>query len=243
MTKRIQLQPAYVLHRRVYRESSLLLELFSQDHGRFSAVAKGVRKKNGTAGLLQAFTPLLISCSGKGELQLLTHAEPNGEIKKLSADSLYAGFYLNELLMCLTEKWDAHAGLFQAYANSIDDLASSLQQQTLRRFEKYLLEEIGYGLMPSNPRATFVAENYYRFIPEQGFQLSTMGDDVNTKTNIFLGKNLLAIASEDWENIDALQDAKRLTRLALSPLLGARPIYSRSLFLQPDLGKRGVDEE
>lgn len=237
--KRVLLQPAYVLHRRLYRETSFLVELFTPEYGRISVVARGVRKlRSSSAGLLQAFVPILVSFSGKGELMALTDIEANGEAKHLHGDCLFAGFYLNELLMCLLEKWDAHPSLFELYAHTLNALQThQLEQRTLRLFEKYLLEELGYGVLPKEDSAlqnSIQADKFYRFVPEQGFVVSELGDAVQSKSSIFSGKSLLAIAKEEWSDEASLQDAKRLTRLLLAPLLGARPIYSRQLFIQPE---------
>ena len=237
--KRVLLQPAYVLHRRSYRETSFLVELFTPEHGRLTVVAKGVRKaRSALPGLLQPFIPLLVSWSGKGELMALSHIEAHGEVKRLHADCLFAGFYLNELLMYLLEKWDAHPALYIAYEKTIVGLQTErLEQKTLRSFEKYLLEELGYGMLPKSDISlhnTFLPDHYYRFIPEQGFVLSERGDQSQSKSNIFSGQSLISIAKEDWQKEETLQDAKRLTRFVLTPLLGSRPIYSRRLFMQPD---------
>ena len=172
--KQVLLQPAYVLHRRSYRESSFLVELFTPEHGRLTVVARGVRKpRSATPGLLQPFIPLLVSWSGRGELMTLTQVEANGDVKHLQGECLFAGFYLNELLMCLLQKWDAHALLYTIYEKAVTALqAPILEQKTLRSFEKVLLEELGYGLLPKSDISlhnTFVADRFYRFVPEQGF--------------------------------------------------------------------------
>lgn len=231
--KRITLQPAFVLHRRAYRETSVLLELFTLEHGRISVMASGVRKlKSTTQGLLQPFMSLLVTCSGNGELLRLTEVELNGPITKLSGECVYAGLYLNELLSYLLEKWDAHPSLFHAYAKTLSRLVSDgLNQKTLRLFEKVLLEEIGYGLLPKDKaslESNFHPEKYYRFIPEQGFFVCN--EEVTVSGNVFPGKSLLAIAAEDLQE-GVLQDAKRLMRLVLTPLLGSRSIHSRKLLI------------
>ncbi len=234
--KRVLLQPAYLLHRRAYRESSFLVELLTPEHGRMTAIAKGVRKAHSNMqGLLQPFVPLLVSWAGKGELMSLSQVEANGAAKHLRGECLFAGFYLNELLMCLLQKWDPHPHLFVAYEQTVAALQMPvLEQKTLRSFEKYLLEELGYGVLPKTENSlhnSFSQDKYYRFIPEHGFVVSDLGDLSQAKSTIFSGKSLLAIANEDWQSEEALQDAKRLTRLVLAPLLGTRPIYSRRLFL------------
>ena len=229
------LTPAYVLHRRLYRETSFLVELFSEQHGRLTVIAKGVRKaRTSTPGLLQAFMPLLVSWNGKGELKVLTQVELNGTANHLQGNCLFAGLYINELLMCLLQKWDAHHYLYRIYADTIRALQTQqLSEGILRSFEKVLLEELGYGLLPISDELlhkTFSADKYYRFTSEQGF---TICEEVNayTAANVFSGKSLIAMAKEDWREETSLRDAKRLIRYVLSPLLGARPIHSRRLFM------------
>lgn len=240
--KRVSLQPAFVLHRRAYRETSFLVELFTPEYGRLTVVAKGVRKKNSVSqGLLQPFTPLLVSWAGNGDLMSLSSVELNDEVSPLRGECLFAGFYLNELLMGLLQKWDAHPELYRAYEKTIIALKTdTLDEKVLRSFEKYLLEELGYALLPKSDVSlhnTFLPEKYYRFILDHGFVASELGALSQAKSNIFSGKNLLAIAREDWQDEEILQDAKRLMRLILVPLLGGRPIYSRRLFIQPEEGE------
>lgn len=237
MMKRVLLQPAYVLHRRSYRENSFLVELFTPEYGRLTVVARGVRKaKSSSQGLLQPFVPLLVSFAGKGELMALSHVEANGNMRHLQGECLFAGFYLNELLMSLLEKWDAHPVLYAAYEQAMTSLlADTLEQRILRSFEKTLLEELGYGLLPKSAVSlhnSFVPERFYRFIPEQGFVLCEAASESAVQGNIFSGKSLIAIAKDDWQDETCLQDAKRLIRFVLAPLLGAKPIHSRRLFVR-----------
>ena len=106
----------------------------------------------------------------------LSHVEANGVMQPLQGECLFAGFYLNELLMCLLQKWDAHPGLYAAYAKAILALQTNkLEQKTLRSFEKYFLEELGYGLLPKSDVSlhnTFSPDKFYRFVPEHGFVVS-----------------------------------------------------------------------
>jgi DNA repair protein RecO (recombination protein O) len=240
--KRESLQPAYVLHRRPYRETSFLVEIFTKEHGRVALISKGARSngKNATQGLLQPFIPLAVSWAGKGELMALSQVEACGNIVPLRGNCLFAGFYLNELLMALLEKWDPHPRLYEYYAKSLAELQSGvLHEKTLRTFEKGLLEELGYGLLPKSDFSlhnTLVADKYYRFVPEQGLVQSELGYDAQAKLNIFSGKSLLAIAEEDWQEEETLRDAKRLSRLILMPLLGARTTHSRQLFMPLEEG-------
>jgi DNA repair protein RecO (recombination protein O) len=187
---------------------------------------------------LQPFVPLLVSWSGQGELMILVHAEANGQMQRLTGECLFAGLYLNELLMCLLHKWDAHPGQFSIYEEAIKALqVGVLEQKILRIFEKYLLEELGYGLLPKSNQSLhnmYLADKCYRFIPEQGFVLDELSDlfKINPLSNVFSGKSLLAIAREDWQDQECLRDAKRLTRFMLAPLLGSKELFSRQLFIQ-----------
>jgi DNA repair protein RecO (recombination protein O) len=236
--KPVLLQPVFVLHRRAYRETSFLIEVFSHEHGRLSLIAKGVRKsRSSLQGLLQPFIPLSISWSGRNELVTLTHAELHAESIPLAGESLYAGFYLNELISILLPKWDPHPNLFECYSRTLDLLKNTpLQEATLRSFELYLLQELGYGLLPTKKHGlseVFLTDKYYQFVPEQGFVLVQNSDEFNLGPSIFLGKNLLAIAHEDWHDKNTLSTAKRLVRCVLTPLLGNRELHSRQLFMAP----------
>lgn len=228
----VLLQPAFVLHRRPYRETSMLVDLFSLDYGRLTVIAKGVRKtKSQWAGILQPFVSLSVSWQGRGELMNLNFAESNGGIMTLAGENIYAGFYLNELLLALMQKWDPHPELFHIYAQTLDGLQQTpLQQHYLRVFELRLLKEIGYGLLPTTNSAAFVSDQYYHFSPERGFTLVKIENEFDNKPSIFAGKNLLAMLNEDWQDETVLYDTKRLVRCVLTPLLGKRPLYSRMLF-------------
>ncbi len=126
-TTRVSLQPAYVLHHRPYRDSSLLLEIFTPDHGRVGLVARGARSpKSRLYGVLQPFQPLLISWVGRGELATLSGAEANGPPQRLQGKSVISGFYINELLLRLLHRHDPHAALFDGYARTLPLLAQAV---------------------------------------------------------------------------------------------------------------------
>ena len=143
---------------------------------------------------------------------------------------LLSGFYLNELLVRLLQKHDPHPQLYTIYRHTLLELHDAeLQQKTLRLFEKKLLAELGYGLQLDQTQ--FEVGNHYRYFPEQGFVLC---DEIETepKYMIFSGENLLAIATEQFDDEATLKDAKRLMRLTLAPLLGPQPLQSRKLFME-----------
>ena len=176
----ITLQPAYVLHGRPYRDTSLLLEVLTPDYGRIGLVARGVRSaRSRLRGVLQPFRPLLMSWNGGGDLGTLTGAEAPVEEGNagagLAGGSLMSGFYLNELLLRLLHRHDPHPALFHGYGLALrklslvrDDVAL---QQALRIFEKELLQDTGYGLVLDHDVVTgqpVAADGMYRYHMEKG---------------------------------------------------------------------------
>lgn len=229
---RIDFTPAYVLHTRPFRNTSLIVDFFSQVYGRVSAVARSARgPKSRYQGQLQLFTPLLISWSGRHELKTLGAIELTGMPLQLNQKPLFCGFYCNELLMRLLHKEDPHADLFGAYHDCLHQLENGSDNQLsiiLRLFEKKLLASLGYGLSlthESKTRTPIQPDGYYHFVPQQGFLIAT-----DNTTTAFLGRELLLIAEEKLGNDAVMQSAKRLMRLALSGLLGDKPLHSREFF-------------
>lgn len=230
---RIDLTSVYVLHTRPYSNSSLIVELFSKNHGRVAAVAKSARGPTSRfKGQLQLFTPLLVSWMGQHELKTLTHAELNGMPLQLNHQSLFCGFYLNELLMKLLHKEDPHPNLFDCYHDSLCCLESSaVVAILLRRFEKRLLEELGYALplqYEAKSQVLIHAEKKYRYEHQHGFVISN--DDYDHSALIFLGQDLIAIREEKFDVESVVLSAKKLMRVVLANLLGNKPIWSRELF-------------
>jgi DNA repair protein RecO (recombination protein O) len=238
---RVALQQAYVLHTRAYRDSSLLVELFTRDHGRISMVAKGVKggaRRKTTGGsqvaLLQPFVPLLCSWSGRSGLKTSTGCEARGVAPGLSGRRLYCGLYLNELLSRLLHHYDAHEDLYDLYEESLQGLARDTAFDVLlRRFEYQLLEALGYGFdfTQEGPSGRAVsASGWYEFHAEQG--LVAAAPQPNGDMPRFSGADLLAIARSDFTTTQVGKTAKRLMRQALATHLGGKPLKSRELFLR-----------
>lgn len=170
------LRRGFVLHRRDYRNSSLLIDLFTADEGRLVCVAKGAkaspRGRSALASLLQPFQPLWLNWFGRGEVKTLGRAEAAGPSIALSGDRLYCGFYLNELLLRLTERHDAQESLFVFYQQALADLEAEPIDAVLRRFELRLLEELGYALDLSSDRdeAPVSADRCYRYQASLGLE-------------------------------------------------------------------------
>lgn len=236
MQHSITLQPAYILHARSYRDTSYLLELFTHEHGRVSAVARGARgARSRYKGLLQPFVPLLVSWYGRSELMTLSAAEPNGMPHSLNGDILLCGLYINELLMRLLHRYDSHPLLFQAYQRALLTLPKQHSQHiVLREFEKQLLGELGYALQLDRETHTGVMvhpEQSYHFDPHHGLSSCMTLREGENSYSVFSGKSLLALHKGEFEQENYLRDAKRLLRIALRRLLGDKPIKSRELFL------------
>jgi len=225
---RIDLTSVYVLHTRPFRNTSLIAELFSEAHGRISVVARSARgQKSRYQGQLQLFTPMLASWLGNHELKTLSQIELRGMAHQLNQKPLFCGFYLNELLLRVLHKEDPHPNLFQHYRNSLVQLEKNESMPVvLRLFEKKLLEELGFGLplhREAEKNTPLCEDVFYDYIPSQGFHPSMHG--------LFSGRDLLAIASENFKALSTQEAAKRLMRFALAPLLGEKPINSRELFV------------
>ena len=144
-SSRVQLASAYVLHQRPFRDSSLIVEVFARDYGRFTVFAHAARGARSRFATLQPFRALLLSWSGRGEAPQLTAAENAGANFLLPAAHLMSAFYLNELLIKLLTRHDPHPELFDRYQHTLLQLSQGAKAQTLlRQFEARLLQLIGY---------------------------------------------------------------------------------------------------
>jgi len=231
---RVNLQPGYVMHSRPYRDSSALLDVFTAEYGRISLVARGTRRQSrrgSGAALLQPFIPLLLSFSGRSELKTLVATEPAQGVFMLRGERMFSGMYMNELLVRLLHRHDAHPVLFSAYDRALKALAgSSVVDTVLRRFEMSLLDELGYKFALEVDGASGEAVHptlWYRYDP--GYGLVASGAAVDRHTTAYLGSDLLAMASGDFGGPARLA-AKRLLREALAVHLGDTPLRSRELF-------------
>ncbi len=236
----------YVLHTRPYRDTSLIVELLTEQLGRVAAVARGARKSRQRQSL-QPFIPLLISCLGKGELKTLAAVEPAGQFFAYTGRTLFSGLYVNELIMRLLPVADPYPRIFYLYA----ELLAALQQieasifdpavieELLRKFEFSLLEELGYAIVLDTEFETGepVREGrIYRYEAEQGFARvvsdAQASEGSNNTEAFFAGEELCCIAVSDYRRAATRRTAKRLIRLALRPHLGNRALKSRELFTQ-----------
>ena len=226
--RRVWLAPAYVLHQHAYRDTSRIVEVFTAEHGRLTLFARGANGAKSTLrGVLRPFQRLLLSWSGRSEACQLVSAELDGALTSLAKERLMSGFYLNELLLKLTERCDPHPEVFAAYAACIGGLAGGEPEEaSLRRFEKRLLDNLGYGLDLSRAAdgAPIFPNAYYRFAAERGAQLC-----VADAPGAVYGRSLTDLVDDRFVDARSLRDAKRVLRTALEACLDGRELKSREV--------------
>jgi DNA repair protein RecO (recombination protein O) len=223
-------QPAFVLHAWPYRETSLIVEAFTPDHGRVAMVARGAKRpRSELRGLLQAFQPLLLSWSGHAELKTLIRAEWRGGLPLVRGAALLCGFYLNELLLKLLAREDPHPRLYAAYETALTELAAGGEQAALlRRFELGLLAELGYApllVRDADTGTPLDPAQSYRYAFERGPQ--RIAEKGGGSGPIVRGATLLALADDRYPDAETAAEAKRLMREVLDHHLEQRGIESR----------------
>lgn len=222
---------AFVLHRRDYSNTSLLLEVFSTGRGRFPAIAKGARRgRDPASALLQPFQPLWLGAVGRGEVRTLTRVEPAGPPIGLAGRPLLCGFYLNELLIRLLGRDDPHDHLFAFYHAALRGLAADEDlDRVLRQFEIRLLDELGYALrldVEADGGGAVRPEGRYLLEPGQGVRRAPAEWTAGTVS----GETLLALARGERLTPHGVREARGLLRSLIEPHLGGRPLKSRELF-------------
>ncbi|MGY3038560.1 DNA repair protein RecO (recombination protein O) [Rhodanobacter sp. TND4EL1] len=218
---RIEQQPAYVLHARPYRETSLLLECLSREHGRLGVVARGVRGERARLrrAQLEPFQALSMDLLLRGEMATLTSVETVGISTRLNGDAGLAGLYLNELVVRLTGRQDPSPALFDAYALTLQRLASEPSLAwTLRRFERDLLESTGYGLQlqyDSVSGDSLEAGASYRYEVEQGAIRCA-----DNSPHAIRGSDLLALEEDRMPDAAGLKSLRDMVRQVIRFHLG-----------------------
>jgi DNA repair protein RecO (recombination protein O) len=237
------LAPAYVLHQYTYRDTSRIVEVFTAEHGRLTLFARGANgPKSALKGVLRPFQRMLASWSGKGEACQLVTAEIDGRVTSLPPERLMSGFYLNELLLKLTERCDPHPEIFNSYAACVQALCEGeIEEPTLRRFEKRLLNDLGYGLElgTASDGAPVEPGRYYRFAAMSGPQPC-----VAEAPGAVYGQSLADLQAERFDDARTLRDAKRVLRAAIDVCLEGRSLKSRevaqALRHRDDAARRGT---
>ncbi len=223
-------EPAWLLHSTPYRETSLVVDLFTREHGRIAAVAKGAKRpRSSLRAVLLQFQPLRVSWTGRRELRTLTGAEWSGGLDAPRGDALLCAFYLNELLMRLLAREDPHPLLFDAYGEALAQLGSPLAlDETLRRFEWTLLREIGYApdLGRDAAHEPIDPQRFYGWRPGEGF----VARDAAAPDSV-PGTVLQELAEGRHGSVASRQQAKYLTRAILSHHLDGAPLSTRQILI------------
>jgi DNA repair protein RecO (recombination protein O) len=230
---RVDQQPGLVLHTYPWRETSLIVETFTRDHGRMSLVARGAKRPTSQfRGVLAPFAPLLLSWSGRNEIKSLVRAEWCGGMAPLRGEALLAGFYLNELLVRLVARADAHELLFARYVEALGALAGRklAHDAVLRAFELELLRETGHAPafdqsadgLPLDTDAT------YRVDAERGLVRIKQGDPADDSACLS-GSSALAMARSDFSSPQVANQSKLVLRHLIRYHLNGQPLNTRRI--------------
>jgi DNA repair protein RecO (recombination protein O) len=228
--RRADNEPGYVLHTYAYKETSLIVEVFSRRFGRVGLLARGARRpRSAMRGVLLSFHPLRLTWSASAELGTLIGAEWGGALQPLAGRALMCGFYLNELLLRLLPREDAHEQLFDGYGQALRRLsAGDDAAAVLRSFEKHLLAELGYAPLLDRDAASrpIDPDRLYLYEPERG------PSPVNGGGNgalVVRGKTLLDVAADDYSSPETREQARGLMRALIGARLHGQVLHTRAV--------------
>jgi len=239
MKRRAELEPGFVLHSYPYKETSLIVEVFSRRFGRVGLLARGARRpRSAMRGVLLAFHPLRLTWTATAELGTLMAVEWGGGQKMLSGIALMCGFYVNELLLRLLPRDDPHEALFDAYGETLARLsaaaalarpsAGAAQAAVLRGFERRMLAELGYAPVLDRDAANGAAiepAKHYAYEPERG-PVETRRSDGDS---VISGRTLLDMAADNYESTRTREQARRLMRTLIADRLGGQDLHTRAV--------------
>jgi len=239
--RRKLLEPAWLLHHRPWSDTSRILELMTRGYGRVTLFAHGARRPNSPLrSVLRPFSPLLVSWSGRQDGGTLTNAELAGGAPAPAPAVLMSCYYLNELLLKLLAHEDRHDVIYDAYATALAELAAGGEPEALRRFERVLLDQLGYGVdlardagsgRPVDP------ERYYHFQPGQGVLVVR---DEALGPGVHAGRDLLSVAHGEYGLPAAQRAARGIYGAAIAHCLEGRGLASRDVMLA--MRRRGREE-
>jgi DNA repair protein RecO (recombination protein O) len=235
MKRRAELEPGFVLHAYPYKETSLVVEAFTRRYGRVGLLARGARRpRSAMRGVLLAFHPLRLTWTASAELGTLMSVEWGGGQKSLAGVGLMCGFYINELLLRLLPRDDAHEALFDAYGEALtrlsaaSALAPSAQAAILRSFERRMLAELGYAPVLDRDAANGAAiepDKRYAYEAERG-PVETRRSDGDS---VISGRTLLDMAADDYDDARTREEARRLMRALIADRLGGQALHTRAV--------------
>ena len=226
--RRADHQPGYVLHTYPYKETSLIVEVFTRNFGRVALLARGARRpRSAMRGVLLAFHPLRLGWSASAELGNLMSVEWSGALQPLAGRGLMCGFYLNELLLRLLPRDDPHETLFDFYAEALRALSLGGEQAPiLRSFEKRLLAELGYAPLLEREAATgapIEPGRRYAYEPDRG----PMPVNHSNGYLVVTGQTLLDLAADQFERPETREEARMLLRALIGQRLHGQELHTR----------------
>ena len=241
---RVQQQPAYILHRRPFRDSSQILDILTREHGKVAVVARGSRgSKSRLAGVLRPFLPLRVSWVAKSDLGTLTGAEAAGAPSGLRGDALLSAYYVNELMLHFLHRHDPQPEIYELYAQAIQALCgASNVAACLRHFELEFLSLLGYAVNLDREAGTETdvdPDRNYGYRVEEG----PVPVERSEGTLVFSGATLLAIAAGQFDDAEVLRAANRLLRDVVSHHLGGKELQSRKVLLEVHRGRIAPPED
>jgi DNA repair protein RecO (recombination protein O) len=235
MAIRVADEPAFVLHSIPYKETSLILDVFTRSYGRMALIAKGAKRPHSVLRpVLQRFQPLAVSWTGKSELRTMTKAEWLGGVPPLVGDALLCGFYLNELLVKFTAREDAHEALYDHYAKTVHLLGQDPKELEviLRPFELNLLKETGFAASLDHCVDTHTVpedDEHYVYQPERGIRKLQSDDPGHWP--VMTGQYLRMMSAGDYSNPETLSQSKALIRFLLGLHLQDRAMTTRQILI------------
>ena len=238
MSRRVQQQPAFILHHRPFRDTSQILDVLTRDHGKVAVVARGSRgSKSRLAGVLRPFLPLRVSWVAKSDLGTLTGAEAAGAPAGLRGDALLSAYYVNELLLHFLHRHDPQPEIYELYAEVILRLGSNDSiAPSLRGFELELLGLLGYAVSLDQEAGTHKdvePGRHYEYRVEHG----PVPVDRSEGPLVFDGASLLAIGAGRFDDANVLRAANRLLREVINHHLGGKELRSRKVLLEVHRGR------
>lgn len=236
--RRVQQQPAFILHHRPFRDSSQILDVLTRDHGKIAVVARGSRgSKSRLSGVLRPFLPLRVSWVAKSDLGTLTGAEASGAPSGLRGDALLSAYYINELVLHFLHRHDPQPEIYELYEQAVQALCGTQNVAAcLRSFELEFLSLLGYAVnldREAGTHDTIVAERNYDYRVEDG----PVPVERSTGPLVFSGAVLLGIAAGQFDDVEVLRAANRLLREVVSFHLGGKELQSRKVLLEVHRGR------
>lgn len=223
VARRVQDEAAFVLQTWPWKETSLLVELLTLRHGKIVVVARGAKRPGSQfRGLLSSFIPLKVSYHGQNEVKTLSKVQWLGGYLPIEGEALFAGFYLNELLVRLLPREDAMSDLFASYVQALKALAGdkAIHERALRVFEGELLEDLGYGL-PNDSRT---------YVWEAG-EMRPLDDvaEYGKEAIVVEAAMIAKLKKKDYTDAATLAFAKKLYRSMIAHYVGDKPLNTRRI--------------